>query len=45
MDSSHWAYDKDELMLAVNVVAYALAQEGSLAQRLTQDLVAKRDDQ
>lgn len=45
LDSSHWAYDKDELMLAINVMVYALAQEGSLAQRLTQDLVAKRDDQ
>ena len=43
--SSRWDDDEDELMLAVNVVAYALTQEGSLAQRLTQDLVAKRDDQ
>lgn len=45
LDSSHWAYDKAELMLAINVMVYALAQEGSLAQRLTQDLVAKRDYQ
>ena len=45
LDSSHWAYDEAELMLAINVMAYALTQEGSLAQRLTQDLVAKRDDQ
>lgn len=43
--SSHSADDDAKLMLAVNVVAYALTQEGSLAQRLTQDLVAKRDDQ
>ena len=45
LESSHWAYDEAELMLAINVMVYALAQEGSLAQRLTQDLVAKRDDQ
>jgi len=45
LDSSHWAYDKDELMLAINVMVYALTQEESMAQRLTQDLVAKRDDQ
>ena len=44
LESSHWAYDEAELMLAINVMAYALTQEGSLAQRLTQDLVAKRDD-
>ena len=42
--SSHWANDKAELMLAINVVAYALTQEGSMAQRLTQDLVAKNDN-
>ena len=45
LESSQWAYDEAELMLAINVMVYALAQEGSLAQRLTQDLVAKRDDQ
>ena len=45
LDSSHWDDDKAELMLAINVMVYTLAQEGSLAQRLTQDLVAKRDDQ
>ena len=45
LESSHWADDEAELMLAINVMVYALAQEGSLAQRLTQDLVAKRDDQ
>ncbi|MCY3789145.1 MAG: hypothetical protein OXH63_10195 [Gemmatimonadetes bacterium] len=45
LESSHWAYDEAELMLAINVMVYALAHEGSLAQRLTQDLVAKRDDQ
>lgn len=43
--SSHSADDEAKLMLAVNVVAYALTQEGSLAQRLTQDLVATREDQ
>ena len=45
LESSNWAYDEAELMLAINVMAYGLTQEGSLAQRLTQDLVAKRDDQ
>ncbi len=45
LESSQWASDEAELMLAINVMVYALAQEGSLAQRLTQDLVAKRDDQ
>ncbi len=45
LESPHWADDEDELMLAINVMVYALAQEGSLAQRLTQDLVAKRGDQ
>ena len=45
LESSHWADDEAELMLAINVMVYALTQEGSMAQRLTQDLVAKRDDQ
>ena len=44
LESSHWADDEDELMLAINVMVYALTQEGSLAKRLTQDLVAKRND-